>query len=342
MRVLLIKTSSMGDLIHTLPALNDAGNAIPNIRFDWVVEDGFAELPRLHPLVDKIIPVALRRWRRGLNFLSSQTNQEWQKTKSELKSKEYDLVLDAQGLVKSAFLTFFTRGKTAGLDWSSARESLASLFYQAKYKVNFHQHAVIRMRSLFSLALDYDMPDQAPTFGLHREHFVDSEKQRPYLVFLHGTTWQTKKWPENYWLELARLANQAGLRVKITGGNEKEMAFAKRIARASKSVDVIARSPIMEMANLLANARGVVAVDTGFGHLAAALSVPTVSLYGATNPKYTGAIGASSLQLEASHPCSPCLKKYCSYKGPAKVYPACFASLPPKKVWQALSELILI
>lgn len=345
MRVLLIKTSSMGDLVHTLPALHDAGEAIPGIRFDWVVEDVFAEIPALHPLVDKVIPVALRRWRKGL--MAAKTNQEWQTLKKELKHEKYDLILDAQGLVKSAFLMFFTRGKTAGLDWSSARESLASLVYQAKYTVNFHQHAIVRMRSLFSQAFSYPLPDSQPTFGLDRAHFITKtnafhQNRQPYLVFLHGTTWRTKMWPEHYWAELARYAHAAGLRVKITGGNEEEMERAKRIARANKTfeMDVISRLSILDMASLLANACGVVAVDTGFGHLAAALDVPTVSLYGATNKIYTGAIGLSSIQLSALHPCAPCLKRYCRYKGPAIVFPACFASLPPRSVWNALQKII--
>lgn len=331
----------MGDLVHTLPALNDAGDAIPGIRFDWVVEDSFAEIPRLHPLVDKVIPIALRRWRKGL--LSSKTNEEWRKVKKELKREKYDLVLDAQGLVKSAFLMFYTRGTCAGLDWSSARESLASLMYQVKYKVNFYQHAIVRMRSLFSQALAYPEPLSEPSFGLDRAHFSNAQSahQRPYLVFLHGTTWQTKLWPEQYWKELARLANAFGLRVKVTGGNEEEMERAKRIARTNvNAIDVVPRLSIIEMAGLLANAHGVVAVDTGFGHLAAALAVPTVSIYGATNKEYTGAIGPSSLQLSALHPCAPCLKKHCTFNGPQKVFPACYASIPPKKVWLALREML--
>lgn len=340
MRVLLIKTSSMGDLVHTLPALHDAGCAIPSIQFDWVCEDSFVEIPALHPLVNKVIPVALRRWRKGL--MSSDTSKEWRHLKIELKREKYDLILDAQGLVKSAFLLFFTRGKTAGLDWSSAREGLASLIYQYKYTVNFHQHAIVRMRSLFSQALKYPFPTSEPNFGLNRAQFIkpDCAPAQPYLVFLHGTTWQTKLWPEQYWIELARKANEHGLRVKVSGGNEEEMERAKRIAHGSKGVDVLQRLPIMGMASLLANAKAVVAVDTGFGHLAAALSVPTISLYGATNPDYTGAIGPSSIQLKALFPCAPCLKKSCAFNGPATVFPACFSSLAPRKVWKVIEKVI--
>lgn len=335
MRVLLIKTSSMGDLIHTLPALTDAGHAIPGITFDWVVETPFAEIPHWHPLVKKVIPVSLRRWRK--NILSSATRSEWHELRKQLRAEDYDLVLDAQGLVKSAFLTWFTSGVPTGLDWGSARESLASLFYTRKCKVNFYQHAVVRMRSLFSQALDYDLPTSAPMFGIDKKSFyrADSEK---YVVFLHGTTWTTKQWPEEYWIRLANMAGQSGYRVKISGGNDEEVARANRIAQTSPYVDVLPRLDINAMATLLANANGAVAVDTGFGHLAGALQVPSVSIYGATNPEFTGALG--SLHLAANFPCAPCLSRHCSFKEAADVTPACYGTISPTQVWMALKGVI--
>src|SRR3990167_497612 len=115
MRVLLIKTSSMGDVIHTLPAITDAYKAIPGIQFDWVVEEGFAEIPGWHPAVSEVIPVALRRWRK--NWRSAETRAAWRALRARLNERQYDLVLDAQGLVKSAFVAFFAKGARAGLDW---------------------------------------------------------------------------------------------------------------------------------------------------------------------------------------------------------------------------------
>jgi heptosyltransferase-1 len=223
MKVLLIKTSSMGDLIHTLPALTDAGHALPGIRFDWVVEDAFADIPAWHPLVDKVIPVALRRWRKGV--FSRATRTAWGELSKELRANEYDLVLDAQGLVKSAFITLFTWGMSAGLDWGSAREPLASLVYQRKCTVNFYQHAVVRMRSLFSQALDYPLPETAPDFGLDRRQFnhvsAAMKEDGKYIVFLHGTTWTSKQWPEAYWIKLSEMAargKSGSYREKWRGG----------------------------------------------------------------------------------------------------------------------------
>lgn len=336
MRVLLIKTSSMGDLIHTLPALTDAGHAIPDIRFDWMVEESFKDIPAWHPLVDRIIPVALRNWRKGI--FSADTRKELRAMRDELNTRSYDLVLDAQGLVKSAFLAYFAKGPRAGLDFRSARESFASLAYQQKYTVNFYQHAVVRMRSLFALALHYDLPATPPVFGIDRAKF-QSQVSGDYVVFLHGTTWPSKQWPEAYWRELADLAKAHGLRIKIGGGNDEEVARAERIAAGNEAVDLVPRLSISQMAELLAGARAAVAVDTGFGHLSAALNVPTVSIYGSTNPAFTGALGESSVLLSAAFPCSPCLNRICTYRAPSAVTPACYGTVPPEKVWSSVIEL---
>lgn len=198
MRVLIIKTSSMGDVIHTLPALTDAGNAIPGIQFDWVVEESLAEIPRWHPLVDRVIPVALRRWRK--NIFSAETRLEWQQCRALLRARQYDLVIDAQGLLKSAWLVWIAKGKRCGLDWQSAREPLASLFYQqqcAAGKVK-EVHAVTRARRLFSQALGYPLPTTQVDYGVEKSQFNVAKNTNEYVVFLHGTTWATKHWPEEY------------------------------------------------------------------------------------------------------------------------------------------------
>lgn len=333
MRVLLIKTSSMGDLIHTLPALTDAAKAVPGIQFDWLVEEGFVDIPAWHPAVDHVFPVALRRWRKTL--ITRQTRDEIFALRKKLHEQQYDLILDAQGLVKSAWLGLLAQGSRAGLDWSSAREPLASLFYQKKYTVNFYQHAVVRMRSLFALALGYDYSSE-PEFVIQRSEVT--KDIQPYLVFLHGTTWASKQWPETYWAELARRATEAGYRVKISGASQEEVARAQRIGKVSDAVDVMPRLSIKAMAELLAGAKSVVSVDTGFGHLAAAMGIPTVSIYGSTNPDYTGALGKHSILLKADFSCSPCLKRECAYQEPSAVKPACYETVPPEMVWKALAS----
>lgn len=338
MRVLLVKTSSMGDIIHTLPALTDAANAIPGIRFDWMVEPSFAEIPSWHPQVERVIPVPLRRWRKEI--LASRTRQDWRELRNALSETPYDIILDAQGLVKSVLLVFAAQGLRVGLDWGSAREPLASLAYQRKCTVNFYQHAVVRMRELFSKALGYPLPATPPAFGLSLDRFRQHSSPEKYVVFLHGTTWASKQWPESYWQQLAKIASEQGYRVRLSGGNPAEVARAERIAAVNpQAVDVMPYLSISEMATLLANAQAAIAVDTGFGHLAAAMGVPTVSIYGSTNPEYTSAIGDQSMHLAADFPCAPCLARECTYRQPSDVTPACYTRIPPAKVWQAVLSL---
>lgn len=340
MRVLVIKTSSMGDVIHTLPALTDAGRHLPDIRFDWVVEEPFAEIPRWHPLVDRVIPVAIRRWRK--NIFAKSTRQEWQQLRKTLQAVKYDLVIDAQGLVKSAWITRLVKNTpTCGTHWRSAREALAALFYQKTYPVVWEQHAIGRVRSLFSQALNYPLPTTVPEYGMKREAFPRADHEPPYLVFLHGTTWPTKHWPEAYWVALIQLATTHGLNVKLPWGNAEELARAERMAANNARVTVLPRLNLMSVAQVLAGAQAIVAVDTGLGHLAAALDVPTVSLYGPTNPILTGALGQSQVHLTAAFPCAPCLSRTCTYRDaqPSLPNPPCFSTLAPERVWQELTML---
>ncbi len=333
MRVLIIKTSSMGDVIHMLPALTDAVAAFPDVTFDWMVEEGFAEIPAWHPSVRRVIPVSFRRWRKAWFSLTSR--REWRAFKKHLQQETYDLIIDAQGLVKSGFLSWFAKGKRVGLDFRSAREPLAALFYHQRVTVNFYQQAVTRMRLLMSLAMGYPLPQTAPDFGLDRDVF-ERVSSDPYWVFLHGTTWASKEWPEAYWKTLVKQVTEAGVRVKMTGGNAEEQARAKRIAQDLPQVDVLPRQTIGQMAALLAGSQGAVAVDTGFGHLSGALGVPTVSIYGATNPEFTGVIGSAVTNLAANFPCSPCLNRVCTYKQPSEVTPACYTTVNPARVFSNL------
>ena len=343
MRVLIIKTSSMGDVIHALPALTDASSQFPDIQFDWVVEESFAEIPAWHPSVKKIIPIAFRRWRK--NLFAKQTYQEWNNFRKQLRATSYDLIIDAQGLMKSAWLGFVAKGPRCGLDWQSAREPFASLMYTHKCTAGKIKevHAVTRMRRLFSEALHYSLPDTVADYGLNREKFV-SFALHPYVVFLHGTTWDTKHWPEEYWIALAKKMSQHNIAVKLSWGNQQEQERALRLAAASSNVEVLPRMKLAEFAKVLAAAKAIVAVDTGLGHLAAALDVPTVSLYGPTNPVLTGALGRSQIHLSVDFHCAPCLSANCLYPASDSplnpTVPPCFSTLTPERVWRALSELL--
>ena len=348
MRVLLVKTSSLGDVIHALPALTDAARAIPGITFDWVVEEGFAEIPTWHPAVGKVIPVAIRRWRK--NIWETIKSGEWKRFKQSLRAEKYDLVIDAQGLVKSAWLTRYVKAPVAGLDKDSAREPLASRFYQRRLAVARGQHAVERLRQLFAVALGYDLPKGLGDYGLDVERLVELPRTKPFVLFLHGTTWDTKHWPEVYWRDLAQRMGHLGVEVRLPWGNPAEKARAERIANGLNNAVVLPKLNLAGVAKVLASASACVAVDTGFGHLAAALDVPTISLFGPTNPGLTGAYGKGQIHLASDFPCAPCLQKKCTYTPTAQdqqrfdlknEWPLCFTRLNPERVASRLSTLLL-
>jgi heptosyltransferase-1 len=326
MRVLLIKTSSMGDVIHALPALTDAMRALPGIRFDWVVEEAFQEIPAWHPAVDRVIPVALRRWRK--HPLKAIFSGEWTRFKQALRKEHYDLVLDSQGLMKSAWLASKAKGPRVGYDKDSAREPLASGFYQKKFFVDPDQHAITRQRALFGAALGYTVPASEPDSTLSIKW--EPDREHPYVFFLHGTSWPSKEWPEENWIELAKLADADGYQVKLTWGNERERARAERIAAACDAV-VLPRMGLREIAQELAGANRVVGVDSGFAHLAATIGLPAITLYGATDPIKTGVSGRKQTILVGKGICVPCMVKIC--RQPRQ---ECWDSVDAKKIWRLL------
>jgi heptosyltransferase-1 len=299
LRVLVVKTSSLGDVIHTLPALTDAAAARPGIRFDWAVEEAFAEIPAWHPAVERVIPVAIRRWRRS--FWRGATRREWRDCGETLGAVDYDAVIDAQGLIKSALLARRVRAPRYGYDRDSAREPLAALGYQHAIAVPVEMHAVERIRHLFAAALGYERPAGGGDYGVRRQLLADGGggSTDAELLFFHGTARDEKLWPEPRWIELADLAGRAGYAVRLPWGNDAERERAERIAGAAPCAGVLPRLSLGELAARLLRVRGAVAVDTGLGHLAAALDVPAVSLYGPTRVELIGAYGANQAHIRS-------------------------------------------
>ena len=328
MHVLIVKTSSLGDVVHTLPALTDAANALPGVRFDWVVEEAFAEIPSWHPAVDTVIPVAIRRWRK--NIWQTIRSGEWARFKQSLLARRYDLVIDAQGLLKSAWLAGKVNAPVAGYDSRSIREPAASYLYSRRYSVSRELHAVERIRQLFAAALGYPLPQGKGQYALNKAHFgaVDASKKR--VMFLHGTTWPTKLWPLSYWQQLCTDLSALGYEIILPWGNVEEQARAAAIASVSPRATVLPRLNLRAIAGELLQCRAVVAVDTGLGHLSAALDIPTVSLYGPTRPALVGAYGQNQIHLIAEQ--MPAVTD-------VNILPQEMAALTPGHVLSALQSL---
>ena len=290
MRILIVKTSSLGDVIHNLPVVSDIKRHFPAAAVDWCVEDNFAAIPRLHPGVDKIIPVAVRRWRKQL--LQAVTWRQISQFRQAVQGAHYDAVVDTQGLLKSALLAKRAHGPLSGYAVDSAREPLAARLYDRRFSVSRALHAVVRNRRLAAAALGYTA-DGEPDYGIDVAPAAFAWlPHRPYVVFLTATSRDDKLWPETHWLELGRQLNALGFSAVFPGGSPVERERAARLAAGLPGAVAAPPMTIPDLAALLAGARAVVGVDTGLTHLAVALQVPTVALYTATDPGLTGVLGA--------------------------------------------------
>ncbi|MDV5227314.1 lipopolysaccharide heptosyltransferase RfaC [Providencia rettgeri] len=299
MRVLLVKTSSMGDVLHSLPALTDAQHVFPEIQFDWAVEEGFAQIPTWHSAVNQVIPVAIRRWRK--NWFSAPIRAERTAFRQQLTATHYDAVIDAQGLLKSAFLvTRLAHGAKHGYDRHSIREPIASFFYDYKHQISKQQHAVERIRQLFAASLGYDCPKTQGDYAI-AQHFLHAptELQGEYVVFLHSTTRDDKHWPEEHWRSLIALMAESGVKIKLPWGAEHEYQRALRLAEGFDFVDVLPKLTLAEVALQIANAKAVVSVDTGLSHLTAALDKTNFTLFGPTDPGLIGGYGLGQHEIKS-------------------------------------------
>lgn len=295
MKVLIVKTSSMGDVIHTFPAVQDALAAKPGIRFDWCVEEAFAPIAALHPAIGSIHRVALRRWRKKL--LKPETWRESVALRTALRTGNYDLVIDAQGLLKSAFVARLAGAPIAGYDRASIREPSASPFYNRRFAVSRQLHAIERNRRLFGLALGYEPYLSRFDSGIEPPATKTPEPASSTAFLLHGTSREEKKWPVENWIEVARLAVQRGMTPMTTWGNDRERSVAEAIAAAIPQTILIPKSPLGEIADLIGRSSLVVGADTGLTHLAAAFSLPTVAVFVSTLPGLTGPRGAYASTL---------------------------------------------
>ncbi|MBK6972156.1 MAG: lipopolysaccharide heptosyltransferase I [Sterolibacteriaceae bacterium] len=292
---LLVKTSSLGDVIHNLPVATDLRRRFPQIAIDWVVEDAFADIPRLHPAVRRVIPVALRRWRRRL--FTRETRVQWRAFREALGACHYDVIVDTQGLVKSALIGWIARGNCYGYAAEAAREPLAARFYNRTFAIPRNLHAVDRNRWLAAAAFDYPPPDAADPpldYGIRADPLAALWlPQRRYAVLLSATSRDDKLWAEPNWLTLAADLHAHGIACVLPGGSPVERERAARLAAAMP--DAVAAPPldIAGLATLIAGGAIVIGVDTGLTHLAAALGRPVVAIFAGSEPGLTGVLAAT-------------------------------------------------
>jgi heptosyltransferase-1 len=298
--ILFIKTSSLGDVIHHMPAMTEARAARPDARFTWLVEEAFAPLARLHPAVDVITPVASRRWRKS--WYGPAIWPEMGGTWRAMRAAGFDAVIDTQGLLRTGILARIARGTRHGYDAASIREPLACAFYDVRHTVSRDLHAVERNRILTGKALGYE-PKGAPDFGLGRVRLRNEDGR--YAVLLHATAQSRKEWPVQNWIALGREIQRQGIGIVLPWGTEAERARSERIAAALPGARVPARAPLDLVAQLIGGAHYVIGVDTGLLHLAAALGVPLVAIFAGSKPQLTGPVGNGPLTVLGADGAAP-------------------------------------
>jgi heptosyltransferase-1 len=327
-RVLVVKTSSLGDVVHTFPALTDARRALPQARFDWAVEPAYAPVAALHPAVAAVVPVGLRVLARR----PAKLGEVWRAA----RAVRYDRIVDAQGLAKALLVTRLARGERHGYDRASVREPLASAFYDVRHSVPRDLHAIERTRRLFAAALGYPAPQSAPDYGLP----APADRPGRSVVLVHGAAWGTKLWGAEAWREVALRASAAGYEVLVPAHGPEETRRASEIVADVPRASVLPPQDLGALARRLGAAAGAIAADTGLAHLTAALGRAVVTLYGPTAPGLTGAVGRGAVNLAAPESCphAPCRARSCRL-APGAASPPCLAAFAPERVWRAFVAL---
>ena len=345
MKILVVRLSSLGDILHLFPAVSDLRRRFPEAEIHWLVEPAFAEVAGWHSAIDKVITVPLRAHKKIWWKIPALLN----KLRRQLLAENYDIVLDAQGLLKSALLARLAGVPVFGFAADSARESLAAQFYQKTAKVSDGLHVIEKNRQLVAAIFSADT-SQAADYGLNefRQKRVQTTlsdtlkniTDRPYIVLLHGTTWNSKYWPETSWEELIRLLAQQGWRCLLPWGNEVERQRALRFQFAGgEHAQVLPKLSLTELMDVLLHARAFVSVESGIGHLAAVLDIQGIMLHGPTSPNYSGILGKACQHITSGITCSPCFKRDCPILNDAGI-PPCQRAITARQVYQQCMILV--
>jgi len=297
---LIVKTSSLGDIVHMLPALTDAAKKIPDATFDWVTESGFSEIPAWHPNVDKVIQNSFRRWRKQL--FKKDTWAEYNAFKKELKQTPYEKAIDSQGLVKSAVIARMSQGEPWGYDKHSIRDPFASRLYQHTVSVPYKEHAVTRNRLMLANSMGYSIDDLPLDYGIagnsgfknaleKLSHEMDIPDK--FIMALHGTSRKAKEWPVKNWEKYIQEVGAVGYSVLFPWGNDEELARANYLSEKYEKAIALPKSSLTTLSGLIEKSSAVIGMDTGLMHIAAALDKKGIGIYPVTEPKLSGALAPS-------------------------------------------------
>ncbi|PKY11946.1 lipopolysaccharide heptosyltransferase I [Acidithiobacillus marinus] len=348
MNLLLLRLSSLGDVLHTLPAISDLAIHRPDLQVDWLVESAFAPIVAWHPAVHKAIPFSLR----GLKKKPLAAPHSLHHLRKELRASRYDMVLDAQGLYKSALLARLAGAPVMGLDTQSAREPGASRLYQRQFSVSWSSSAIARNRQFFALALQYALPSTSPDFALAcrrsqwQEQALDDALQpfvcKPFVIGFHATSaaWKTKEWPEAHWKVIASRLAEQGWNLLLPAADERERQRVGRIQSGADNVLALPQLSLEFLAKVMSRAQAFVGMDTGLSYLATALGLNGVTLYGPTSADRFFIKSSQQISLQSPQSCAPCGKSRCPLPEAQNGRILCQEALEPERVWLALSSLL--
>ena len=326
--------------MHALPALTDAANTFPEIEFDWVVDQAFADVALWHPNVRRVIKTAHRQWKK-------QPYITWKEGQlltfyHELNADDYDVVVDLQSNLKSAVVSWLRKGDVHGFDKEHCREKPAQWAYKHQYQVEIKQHAIGKLRELMAKVLAYDKPSSPADYGVDFNQYalpqLEFELPERYLLFVHNASWITKLWPISSWQTLVKKAIDKGYSVLLPCGNDEEYQRAQQIAQVSEKAHALPKLSLNEMAALTHKAQGAICSDTGLAHLAAVAAIPTVTIYGATDTQLIGTYGKHQQHIVSDLACSPCYKRLCPLDNADNGQPVCMAKIDAETVWHRLES----
>ncbi len=324
MNILIVKLSAIGDVIHTLPALNAIRMHYPNAHITWAVEEAASPLLEGHPALDRILISRRKRWIRGLRSPSRRTHiRAMRDFIKALRDTQYDLVFDFQQLLKSGVLVGLSRGRRKiGYDQGMAHMEHSYLFLNERMRpVKMDNHALLRSLMLLEAVgiprgeIVYKVPiqnkDREAVDALLSDHGLGDAG---LLIPINPMTkWATKLWSGRKFADLAdRLIRQHSARVIFTGGPEDREALQHIMAdMAEDAVNLAGKTSLRMLAALYEKSDFLVSTDTGPMHLAAAVGKPVVAIFGPTAPWRTGPFGEGHQVIRAGMECSPCLKRQC-------------------------------
>lgn len=283
--VLVVRPSSLGDVVWALSVARDVTEARPGLAVDWVAEEAFVALPALCDDVRHVVPVALRRWRR--EPFARRTRRELRAFRADLRRERYDAIIDAQEQVKGAVIARLAHGTRHGFDAASIREPVATWLHDVHHAVPREIHFALKCRRLAAAALGYSV-DGPPRWRWKLPDAPACTPDRPYVVAVHATSRADKRWPQERWREVLSGIVGSGVAVVLPHGSDDEEATSRAFASSLGRAVVPPRLPLGAMAALLARAQATVGVDTGLTHLSAALGTPTVALFTVTDPALAG------------------------------------------------------